>query len=128
LANKDFTDDILSRAKDADEMVRQAAIEQVALIAGHSGLPILLESLEGDTPRVRAAAARALAQLKHEDSIAPLRKALDDPDAWTRYFAVRGIGALRDLSSAERLRDISEKDPAQQVRMAAREVASELGT
>jgi HEAT repeat protein len=128
LANPDFRDEILSKAKDSDEMVRQAAIEQVPLIAGHSGLPILLESIEGDTPRVRAAAARALAQLQHQDSIGPLRKALDDPDAWTRYFAVRGIGALRDIASAERLRDLSETDPAQQVRMAAREVASELGT
>ena len=127
LGKPSFSETILSKLKDSNELVRQAVIEQIPLITGNPGLPALIEALSRDTPRVRAAAARALAQLEHRDSIEPLRKALDDPDAWTRYFAVRGIGALRDLPSMERLKDISETDPAQQVRMAAREVASELG-
>jgi HEAT repeat protein len=118
---------VLSKAKDPDELVRQAVIEAIPLIGGDAGLAIGIDALELDTPRVRAAAARSLAQLGHKDSIAPLRKALADPDAWTRYFAVRGIGALRDVSSVARLKDLSETDPAQQVRMAASEVASELG-
>jgi HEAT repeat protein len=127
LARVDLADLIISKSKDEDELVRHAAIEQIPSMAGHAGLSAIVESLQTDTPRVRAAAARAVAQIEHPDAIEPLRKALNDADAWTRYFAVRGIGARRDIASADKLKEMIEADPAEQVRMAAREVSSELG-
>ena len=127
ISDADFAAAVIGLAKDSDETVRQASIEQIPAIVGHEGLNAIVAALETDTPRVKAAAARALAQLDHEDAIPPLRRALDDADAWTRYFAVRGLGALGDKPSADRFKDLSENDPAEQVRMAAKEVTNELG-
>jgi len=123
----DFAGPIILKSKDENEFVRHAAIEQIPGVAGHSGLAAIVEALETDTPRVRAAAARAVAQIDHTDALEPLRNALNDSDAWTRYFAVRGIGARRDIASADKLKQMIDADLAEQVRMAAKEVSSELG-
>ena len=127
LAKKELAEVFISKSKDGDERVRHAAIEQIPSVAGHSGLAAIVEALRKDTPRVRAAAARAVTLIEHADAVEPLREALSDPDSWTRYFAVRGIGARRDVASANRLKEMIDADPAEHVRMAAKEVSSELG-
>lgn len=127
LAGREHTDAIVACCGDPDERVRQAALELLPNLAGNAALPRLADALKNDTPRVRAKAAQSLARVPGSGSVAALREALGDADAWTRYFAVRGIGALRDVSAAEKLRGMAEADPAEQVRVAAKETLIELG-
>jgi HEAT repeat protein len=127
LAGRERADAIRKCCKDPDERVRQAALELLPDVAGDAALPELLDALRHGTPRVRAKAAQSLARVPGSDSIAALREALGDEDAWTRYFAVRGIGALKDAASADRLKAMAASDPAEQVRVAAGETMIELG-
>jgi HEAT repeat protein len=89
-------------------------------------VPVLVRFLKEGSAREREAAAKALAQVKSDESLAALRAALGDADSWTRYFAVRALGTLEDTSSLETLNKIAETDAAEQVRVAAREVANQL--
>ena len=127
VANRNYANAVINGCTDPDERVRQAALEQLPGIIGDKAVAILAGALQKDAPRIRAAAAQGLARIDSGESIAALRLALSDDDPWTRYFAVRGIGSLRDVSSAEALRTLVENDPAEQVRIAAREVMIELG-
>lgn len=127
LGGREHADVIANRCKDPDERVRQAALELLPDVLGDAALPEIVEALRTGTPRVRAKAAQSLTRIAGGESVAALREALSDSDPWTRYFAVRGIGVLKDVDSAETLREMAESDPAEQVRVAARETLSELG-
>lgn len=120
---------------DPEERVRKAAIEQLPLIDDERAVSALIRILKEDSsPRVRGAAAQALGRVKSDETVvaaAALREALSDTDSWTRYFAVRSLGALQDTAAAaaltrEMLIKIAETDSAEQVRVAAKEVLSEL--
>jgi PAS domain S-box-containing protein len=117
---------ILELCEDADERVRRAALEQLPNIADARAVPVLIDVLKQGSPRERETAAKALAQVETDESAAALREALGDADAWTRYFAVRALGILRDTASLERLSEMAEKDAAEQVRAAAAEVSNDL--
>jgi HEAT repeat protein len=127
LGGREHADAIANSCKDPDERVRQAAIELLPEVIGDDAVPEIVESLRYGTPRIRAKAAQSLTRIGGSKALAALREALGDPDAWTRYFAVRGVGELRDTASAETLHGIAESDPAEQVRVAARETLNELG-
>ncbi|HEY8561033.1 MAG TPA: HEAT repeat domain-containing protein [Pyrinomonadaceae bacterium] len=117
---------IFEACADADERVRRAAIEQLPEIADARAVPTLIQALKHDSPRVRETAAKALAKVPSGESLVALRDALRDADAWTRYFAVRALGVRRDAASAERLAEMTDADPAEFVRAAAREVLKEF--
>lgn len=125
---KGYEQAIFECCKDADERIRRAAIEQLANIEDESAVSTLIRVLKEGSPRERETAAKALAQVGSDDAVAALREALRDENAWTRYFAVRALGGLRDVSSRETLVEMAEKDAAEQVRAAAREVLDELET
>jgi len=113
--------------EDADERVRRAAIEQLPFIEDERAVSTLIRILKQGLPRERETAAKALAQVESEESVAALRAALSDADAWVRYFAVRALGVLQDAAASRSLLiELAEKDSAQQVRAAAREVLNEL--
>lgn len=118
---------IFDCCEDSDERVRRSAIEQLPFIKDERAVSILVDALRNDkVSRVRESAAKALALVKSDESVAALRESLNDVDAWTRYFAVRALGTLQDSASREVLSEMAEKDAAEQVRMAAGEVLSEL--
>ena len=127
LGGRDHADAVANSCKDPDERVRLAAIELLPEAIGDAALPEVVDALRSGTPRVRAKAAQSLTRIAGSEAVAALREALSDPDAWTRYFAVRGIGELKDTASAETLKEMAESDPAEQVRVAARETLVELG-
>jgi HEAT repeat protein len=119
---------IFEYCEDADdERIRRAALEQLPHIEDERALPTLIHALKNGSPRIRETAAKALAQVKSKESAAAtLREALRDADSWTRYFAVRALGSLRDSASRETLHEMAETDPAEHVRAAAAEVLNRL--
>ncbi|MGC2237185.1 MAG: HEAT repeat domain-containing protein [Pyrinomonadaceae bacterium] len=123
---KGFEQAIFESCEDTNERVRRAAIEQLPNIDDERAVSTLIHFLKEGSSREREAAAKALAQVKNDESVAALRDALLDADDWTRYFAVRALGISRDEASREILIEMAEKDAAEQVRAAAREVLSEL--
>ena len=110
---------ILGALDDPDEDVRRAAIEQLPILTHSFARARLGRALAEETPRNRAAAARA-ARLADEASIEPLLvAALADPDAWVRYFAACSLGERRHRPAVVPLLKLAEADPAPQVRIAA---------
>ena len=125
--HQNHTEIIIKASSDEDERVRQVALELLPNVMGETSTTALITALKTETPRVRATAVQSLAKIDSPLSIEALQQALNDDDPWTRYFAVRGIGIRGDRSSADALNSIIENDPAEHVRIAAREVMIELG-
>jgi HEAT repeat protein len=86
----------------------------------------MLPMLERDTPAVRAAAATALARVDAAVAVPALSRALHDPDAWVRYFALRSLGAIGEASAFRGVLECLEHDRAGQVRLAAIEALGRL--
>lgn len=106
---------------------RLSAIWMMARLGEMRAMPHLTSALEDKDPRVRAAAARALAQFPPDAAtIKSLIKALEDPEAEVRLSAALALGGLGDraaiLPLAARL---SDRD--QRVSQAAAESLARLG-
>ncbi len=121
---------LLTHVHDPHESVRQAVIESLPYFEKQEDriIPILADALEQDTPRIRAAAARALAEIDHQSVITYLRRsALNDSDAWVRYFAARALGSHKATDAWKVLVQMAQYDEANQVRLAAIEALGQLG-
>ena len=123
---RDCVDSILARCTDPIEAVRRAAIDHLPFFDDPRVLSALSDTLDRDTPPVRAAAAAALARVDKEPAIALLRRAVTDPDPWVRYFALRAIGTVGDPGLAPAVEASIANDPAEQVRVAAIDVLGRL--
>ena len=117
---------VLERCTDGSEAVRRAVIEQLPFFEHGGVVPALAHALEFDSPAVRAAAAVAFARVDAADALEPLLRALDDEDPWVRYFAVRSIGAFANPAVSAAVRNLVERDPAGQVRIAAIDVLGRI--
>jgi HEAT repeat protein len=116
---RECTDLLLERCFDPEESVRRAAIEHVPYLEDERVVATIIEVLEKGTSQVRAAAAHALAQIDRSAATPYLLKAVDDPDPWVRYFAIRSIGQHRLSESLETLTQKAQTDTASHVRIAA---------
>jgi len=56
---------------------------------------LLMKSATSENTRVRMVAVRVLGGVAWQEGLPTLIKALDDPDAYVRYCAVKGIGNFR---------------------------------
>ncbi|HRH43255.1 MAG TPA: HEAT repeat domain-containing protein [Pyrinomonadaceae bacterium] len=117
---------IVQSCEDKDERVQKAALEQLPNIVDDRKNFILAKLLKEGSPRLRAEVVQILSRIKNQQSLIGLREALDDADAWVRYFAVRALGKLNDLTISEKLFEMAKNDEAEQVRLAAYEVLGEL--
>ncbi|MCU0681800.1 MAG: HEAT repeat domain-containing protein [Polyangiaceae bacterium] len=118
--------ELLLEALEGDEREAEAALQALAPLGDARALGALLAAIEGPTPRLRAAAARALGRREAEPkALERLRRALDDEDAWVRYYACQALGRLADSPSSGALA-ARLSDPAGQVRVAAIEALSHL--
>jgi HEAT repeat protein len=118
-------DAVIACCRDPDEGVRRAAVEQVPHLLEERALPVLGEALEGEAPRVRAAAASALGHVPGAGRL--LLAALDDRDPWVRYFAARSLAREPYDGALEALAGIVARDGAPHVRIAAVEAMGEIG-
>lgn len=90
LANQDFASEPVyirlfeTNIRDADPMVRSAAIRGLANHGEPRHVAMIVPSLADANPLVRAEAARSLQRLHHEDAVAPLIAAVREPDVQTR--------------------------------------------
>lgn len=121
----EYVDEVLARCDDPEEAVRRAAVEQFPHLKAEAALDRLVRSLTADQPRVRAAAAGALADV--EGAGPALTAALRDPDLWVRYFAARSLGAQRYEPAFEALEAAASSDPVAHVRIAAAEAIGAIG-
>ena len=91
--------DLLRHAR-ADDAVRERAI------------PLLLERLDDEQSKVRAAAAVGLADLDAKDAVPALLRAVDDDDAYVRQMVLNTLGELADTRALPRLRRaLTDKRP-----------------
>lgn len=78
--------------------VREMAA-RVAAARGLDVVPALVGMLADETPRVRAAAARALGALGSVETVDDIRPLLKDPEIDVRRGAQQGIDAIRSRSA-----------------------------
>jgi len=85
----------------------------------------LPEMLEADDEETRALAVVGLAAMGGEQAIAPLRKALQDREAWIRETAVE---ALADIGGEQAIQGLQQalRDESEDVRRAAQEALNRL--
>jgi len=119
---------LLGCCQDPDESVRQAVMESLPYFDyDKCVIPTLARALAEDTPKVRASAARAFAEIESPSVLSYLREAVKDSEAWVRYFAIRSLGIHQDVESVEALSQVAWTDRAHQVRIAAIEALGNVG-
>ena len=110
----------------ADARVREVAIAGLPYLDAPSALDALFALASGTDARARAAAVRALGQSSAAPRVvACLVNALDDADAWVRYFACKSLGRLGNEASAPRIAARLD-DEAGHVRVGAVEALAHL--
>ncbi len=80
--------------KDADDMVRKAAVQGSAGLADDDAVHHLTLALTDENPAVRIAAAEALGESKREDVLEPLLLVARDPDPWVRSAGLKSLGMI----------------------------------
>jgi HEAT repeat protein len=118
----------LAALGDEDPRTRGAALVGLAFVDEPAALEALLAASRTGDDKTRGLAMRALGMTTRDDARIgeQLRRGLEDPDAWVRYYACQALGklALADATAAVvRLLD----DPAGQVRVAAVEALTHFG-
>jgi HEAT repeat protein len=113
-------DSLLACCDHPDERVRRVAIEHLPCLSDNRIEVRLSDALASGCAASRVAAAAALGQIGDSRSVSLLSSALDDKDAWVRYFAVRSM-AQTNLSDYihDKVARLAKNDPAMQVRIAA---------
>ena len=122
--------DLVGLLKDADETVRCRAAEALGRIADPSTTPALAAELDGATPRVREAAARALGAFGPAagDAIPALARLLQDPEESVRRAAgeaVGRVGPLPDGATATLVEGLASRDTL--VRAQTAEALGDIG-
>lgn len=113
---------------DPDFRVREGAIWGLAFLEQEPARELLLEATKHADPRLRAASMRALGQRAVDAEVEThLLDALNDDDAWVRYYACQSLGKLGITAASEPLSKLLV-DRAGQVRVAAIEALSHLAT
>lgn len=110
---------LVAAMSDEDEKIRDAAIYGLPLIDDPRAIDALLASALHREAKTRAAVVRALGQTRASASvIESLRTALEDEDAWVRYYATQSLGRLKARDATPYVIGRMQ-DPSGQVRVAA---------
>jgi hypothetical protein len=83
---------------------------------GDKAVPVLTEALARGEPETRTFAAQALALLADPETRPALEKALKDPHAAVRLYAIDALSMFGRLKESEEYRQLHEKDPNRDVR------------
>ena len=116
---------LVERASDPHPAVRKAAVEHLPFLEDPRVPAMLDRALDDEAAPVRAAAAQAIG--RGDGDLAPLFRAMADPDQWVRFYAARALGARAAKDSIEALTRAALSDPATPVRIAAIEALPEAG-
>ena len=116
---RETSDAVLGAVSDPVEAVRVAALEHLPFLDDPQVPALLHRALETDTPRAKAAAARALGRIEGDDTGSALVAATGDADPWVRYYAARSLGERSYRPAQDRLAALAEFDPLPHVRAVA---------
>ena len=89
-----------TRASAASDLVRHGRLD--AALRGQA-IPLLEKALGDESPRVRASAAVALADLEAKEAALQLLHAVEDDDANVRQMAMAALGEIGDARAVRRL-------------------------
>jgi len=98
---------------------RVAAVHQVAARRPRGAARALARAAEDRSPEVRRAAVAGLAHVLEDDHRPVVEKATRDADAGVRAVSADTLGVYGDREAADRLIQLIETDPDEQVRLAA---------
>lgn len=101
--------DVLHRQLESSwGLIRERAIEAMALIADESSVQPLIDAMKDHDPGVAWRAAYALEKIPGEAQVPALMEACDpSADAMLRRAAVRSLGRLEATTAAERIVDVA---------------------
>ncbi|HEX6162363.1 MAG TPA: HEAT repeat domain-containing protein, partial [Vicinamibacterales bacterium] len=116
---RDTASVILAALADPVEDVRRAAIEQLPVLDEVDAAGRLAAAVAAESPRNRAAAAHALRLVDDPRADLALHDALQDADAWVRYYAATSLGERQSAKDDDALATLARRDPAPHVRIAA---------
>jgi HEAT repeat protein len=109
---------LLQAASSTDDRAREIALAGLALSDDARGLQALLDAAAHPRAKTRAAAVRAMGNCPVEATTSKaLQSALQDTDAWVRYYAVQALGRRREDHVVDALLALLS-DPAGQVHVA----------
>jgi HEAT repeat protein len=118
---------LLDAIVDDDERIREAAAAGLALLEDPRAMTALMAASRHPSAATRAATMRSLGNAASTPEIvSALRRGLDDPEAWVRYYACQSLGKLLETAAADRIETMLG-DPEGQVRVAAVEAIARLG-
>ncbi|MHC1698512.1 MAG: HEAT repeat domain-containing protein [Geobacteraceae bacterium] len=80
--------------KDADDLVRRAAVQGLARLGGDDAVHHLTMALTDENAGVRIAAASSLGETGTQDAVEPLVLVMADQDPWVRCAALRSLGKI----------------------------------
>ncbi|MGA7827823.1 MAG: HEAT repeat domain-containing protein [Geobacteraceae bacterium] len=80
--------------KDADDLVRRAAVQGLARLGGDDAVSHLTMALTDENSGVRIAAASTLGETGEQSAVQPLILVMEDPDPWVRCAALRSLGRI----------------------------------
>ncbi len=124
----DALDILVNAATDTDDGIRDAAVGGLALLEDPRATAALVTAARHVNAKTRAAATRALGGTTGSPEVlARLREALEDPEAWVRYYACQSLARLRAHDAAD-LVVARIHDEAGQVRVAAVDALAHLRT
>ena len=116
----------LEALRSDDEKLRDIALGGLPALDAPNVPEIVVGAARHPSPRTRASAIRALGHLAlSPETEAVLRSALEDADAWVRYYACQSLGKLRVVGALPVIRARLD-DAAGQVKMAAVEAIAAL--
>jgi len=116
----------LEALRSDDEKLRDIALAGLPVLDDPSVPGVLASAARHASGRTRASALRALGHVAlSPETASVLHTALEDPDAWVRYYACQSLGKLGVVAALPALRARLD-DPAGQVKMAAVEALAAL--
>lgn len=80
--------------KDADDLVRRAAVQSLARLGGDDAVHHLTMALTDENAGVRIAAASTLGDTGMQNAVEPLILVMADSDPWVRCAALRSLGKI----------------------------------
>ncbi len=118
---------LLKGVEDPEVATREVSLTGLALLDAPEAVDALLRAASAPEEKIRGAAMRALGQAVRSDPRVEraLVSALDDRQAWVRYYACQALGVRAVDGAARRIAALLD-DEAGQVRVAAIEALSQL--
>ncbi|MCG9126913.1 HEAT repeat domain-containing protein [Candidatus Poribacteria bacterium] len=108
--HKSSLDAILSRLDHDSYVIRREAVTRLGGYKDRATVEPLIAIVKNKTESktIRAAAIGSLNALRDERAAPVLREALNDQNGAIRWYAVVGLGAIKDAKAVEKLRQMAE--------------------